>query len=73
MDNYHKRNRVEDYKHLVVLCSAAILLSTLVTIYVVNRAFGRTRAAITSTFVYSPTQGASIHVYSKEEDLWKTY
>lgn len=73
MHNYHKRNLVEYYRQMVLLCSMIILLSTALTIYLVNRGFGRVREAVTSTFVYSPTHGASVHVYSKDTDLWKTY
>lgn len=72
MNNYHKNNLVEHYKQMVVLCSIIIVLSTGLTIYLVATSFDRTRQAVTSTYVYSPN-GASIHIYSKESDLWKTY
>jgi len=72
MHNYHKNNLVEYYKQMILLCTVIIVLSTALTVYLVAKGFARTRQAVTSTYVYSPN-GASIHIYSKESNLWKTY
>jgi hypothetical protein len=72
MNNYHRQNLVEYYRQLVALCMIIIVLASLLTAYVVYRSFERVRQTGGNTFVRSST-GASVHIYSKQNEQWKTY
>jgi len=67
MNQYFQKNLLEYYKVFVGGCVAAVVLMTLLTIYVINSSYERVKKAGCDTYVFSPN-GASIHVFIPQQN-----
>lgn len=62
MNNYYKNNLIETYKRTVFFSVLLILLSSIVTLYILYYSYKKYNQKLQDTYVFS-SSGASIHVY----------